>query len=496
MELQWKTETCQFLRCHLREVQNLEQTLELRLTEGMPDIGRVLWTWGQVCLRGKTWRSDQISASGGIQVWVLYAPEDGSEPRCVEGWLPFQGKWGLADSRNEGNIRIDALLRDLEARTLSARKMMVRGCVAVLAEVLEPEQAEITKPDEVPEGVQIYRQSYPLCLCREAGEMEFAVEESLELPSTSFQKLLCCRAYPVLTEQTVVGTRVVVRGYIRISLVYADGDGRIRSNCQEVPFAQFADLEGSYDKDAIASVVLAVSDVSCEPMEGQLQVHCSLVAQYVVRDLCLLELAQDAYSPVRKTVPALQQLHLPVMLDQFVQPLDAEIQLPALPQDIVDVLCLVDHPIQYRQEEMIAMEVPAVFRALYYDPEGNLQSASGDWSGHWQIPVAEGCGVHLSITNPECCKRVAINGQLTVSDALLLHVQTVCDQNLNMVTGLDVGDMVTPDPNRPSLILRRAGELSLWELAKGCGSTMEAIAQANLLSGEPDPEKILLIPVI
>ena len=65
-----------------------------------------------------------------------------------------------------------------------------------------------------------------------------------------------------------------------------------------------------------------------------------------------------------------------------------------------------------------------------------------------------------------------------------------------MVTGLELMQSKQPDPGRPSLILRRAGENSLWELAKASGSTMDAIRRANNLSGEPARDQMLLIPVI
>lgn len=57
MEMQWKVTPCRYLHTALREVQNQEQTLELRLTEGMPDIGRVLCAWGQPQMREKQWRT-------------------------------------------------------------------------------------------------------------------------------------------------------------------------------------------------------------------------------------------------------------------------------------------------------------------------------------------------------------------------------------------------------------------------------------------------------
>ena len=84
MELQFKKNLCSCLNAVKREIQNLEETQEIRLSDGMPDIGRILASWGQPVMRSKEWRGDSIGLSGGIMVWVLYAPEDGTDPRCME----------------------------------------------------------------------------------------------------------------------------------------------------------------------------------------------------------------------------------------------------------------------------------------------------------------------------------------------------------------------------------------------------------------------------
>ena len=65
-----------------------------------------------------------------------------------------------------------------------------------------------------------------------------------------------------------------------------------------------------------------------------------------------------------------------------------------------------------------------------------------------------------------------------------------------MVTALEVGEYLPRSGNRPSLLLQRVGEESLWELAKTSGSTVEAIREANGLADEPLPGVFLLIPVI
>ena len=42
MELQWNSMPWTYLKSNVHQVINQEQTLEVRLSDGMPDIGRVL----------------------------------------------------------------------------------------------------------------------------------------------------------------------------------------------------------------------------------------------------------------------------------------------------------------------------------------------------------------------------------------------------------------------------------------------------------------------
>ena len=66
MELQFEKTLCNCLRMCQPQVQSQEQTQEVRIPEGMPDIGTVLACWGQIVLRGKEWRSDAAGISGGV----------------------------------------------------------------------------------------------------------------------------------------------------------------------------------------------------------------------------------------------------------------------------------------------------------------------------------------------------------------------------------------------------------------------------------------------
>ena len=154
MELEFEKRVCQYLDQVIRDSRLEEQTQEIRLGEGMPDVGRVIGAWGQVILRGKEWRGDSIGLSGGVMAWVLYAPEDGSEPRCLDTWLPFKMKWDLPEGVREGEIRASCLLRSVDARSISPRKIMARAVVSLQIAVLCPGEAEVFVPGAVPEGME------------------------------------------------------------------------------------------------------------------------------------------------------------------------------------------------------------------------------------------------------------------------------------------------------------------------------------------------------
>ena len=85
---------------------------------------------------------------------------------------------------------------------------------------------------------------------------------------------------------------------------------------------------------------------------------------------------------------------------------------------------------------------------------------------------------------------IRLNGQVS------MMLRTLAEQSFSSVKAMEPGQMVEPDPNRPSLILCRAGEDSLWQLARENGSTVSAIREASGLEGEPRPGQMLLIPVL
>ena len=496
MELQWDKQVTGCLRHKTREVQNQELTQELRLSEGMPDVGRVICVWGQPVLRSKEWNTDGMRISGGVMAWVLYAPEDGSEERSTELWLPFQLRWNFPQSRRDGYMRANIQLRGVDARVLSARKMMVRAGISVLGEALEPEERETYSPGAVPEDVQLLRRTYPMRRMAEAGEKVFLLDEDVPFDMVRPRKIISYCVSPCVTERKVLGGKAAFRGTGFLHMVYLGEDDALHSFDGQMPFAQYTDLDRDYDKDADVSVCMAVSSLEVEMGEGNLRVKCGLIAQYLILEQTLMDLVEDAYSPLRQTEPMVTEMDIPAVLDSFDREMELTVSVPVQPEQIVDVAVYPDQPTQRYGEDGSETELPALVQVLYRDSDGGLTSATGHAVGSLSIGGSEESKLTLY---PHYCGNLRMepggeqtNFRFTVN----MEALTTAQQPMRILSGVRLGEQVKPASDSPSLILRRPGGLTLWDIAKSCGSTVTAIQKANALDAEPADDRMLLIPVL
>lgn len=481
----------------LQQVQNSEQTLEIKLPEGMPDVGQVLTAWGQPVLRSKEWRDDAVLFSGGMMIWVLYAPEDGSEEQCIHGWIPYQMRWELPEDVPEGTVRFYCLPRFVDGRSTSPRKILVRGGLAVLAEGFVPAAQETAVPEAMPEDVALLESSYPLRLIKEAGEKTFLMEETLRLPESvpEIRQLVCWRVNPRILDQRVLGDKAVLRGNGNLHLLYRSESGQLHSWDFEIPFSQYAQLQGEYGSDARMNPVLMPTALEVELGEdGSLSFKSSMTAQYVITDKEPMTLVEDAYSPGRELTVQTEDLTPPVILENRRENIYGEQTLPVQANLTADVQFLPDFPRQRPVEGGVEMEYPGQFQVLYYGENGRLQASGARWQGKQTISAGDNSRI-AAVPLAADVQAVAGSGQIQMKAELPVELTTTVDQPIPMVTAVALGQQKSPDPGRPSLILRRAGEDRLWDIAKASGSTMEAIRRANGLTGEPMPDQMLLIPV-
>lgn len=497
MEMQFDRNPVPYLKKLADNIRTQEETLELRLPDGLPDIGRVLGAWGQVVIRGKEWNSDDVVLSCGVMAWVLYTPEDGEGVRSVEAWIPFSMRWDLPETSYDGKITASCMLKNIDARSTSARKLMLRAVLCGDIKLWQAEQAQLAMPRELPSDIRLLTSEYPVLLPKETGEKSFVLEEEISISNGAKpEKLLYYTLRPEITDKKVMAGKVVFRGNGMLHLLYRGEDENLYTWDWELPFSQYADLEGEYSQDATLDVIPSVTALDLSVDEaGQLQLKAGLLGQYLLSDRSVISVTEDAYSPNRKLELAFEQLALPAVLDRLENNLQVQITAQTEARQVVDVTFFPSCAQPTYTDRGIRALIPGFFQMLYYDLSGDLRSATVPWEESWDFTGDRdnSAKVHiLTAGRPQ-----AMIGAGTVNLRADMTAETVVSagKGIIMLTGMEVGEAEKPDPNRPSLILCRKGKRSLWDVAKETGSTVESILMANDLESEPEEARVLLIPV-
>jgi hypothetical protein len=221
-----------------------------------------------------------------------------------------------------------------------------------------------------------------------------------------------------------------------------------------------------------------------------------LTGQYRIYTNDRIALAQDVYSPKRTVTPQLQELKIPAVLDKRCVSVPVQQNISNEVGQIVDTAFYPDQPRCEREQDKVRTVLSGVFHILRMDTEGQLQPMQLRWQTEQMLEAAPESVVQMSVKVSGIPILSETAEGLYMSCDLLLDQETMANQGIPMLTGMEMGAEQEPDPQRPSLILRRAGENSLWELAKENGSTVDAICRANDITDDADlGQQMLLIPV-
>ena len=497
MEITFNPTACRHLRWIVNTHLTRELTQEVRLPEGMGDIGRILGCWGQVLVRSKEWRGGNMGISGGVMVWVLYAPEDGSELQTVESWMPLQLKWDLPDTEQDGFILIYPMLKSMDARSTSARKIMVRANVGTWGAALNNGQTQLwDAPQQMPEDVQLLTQEYPMELPVEFGEKMVDFEERLELPSgyPPVERIIRYSLTPVNTEQRVMGSRIVFRGKALLQLLYWGG-GKVNTWNTEISYAQFGDLDRDYGTHATADVIPLLTNLEIAMNEGQPELKGDMAVQYVIYDRHMIPMTEDAYSTLRPVEIHTQALEMPNRLDKTCQSLRIRQNMPCQAGNVLDAFLMLDTPKFRMGDGGGEVFLSGQTEVLYRDMEGNIQCENGKLEYCHAFHADEHTKMDILAMGEDRIDLSVDGNGITLEIPVRLDIGVTGNTAQTPISAITLGDEAKPDPSRPSLILRRCKDQTLWEIAKENGSTVDAIRRINSLENEPENGRMILIPI-
>lgn len=498
MDIQFEKTVVPCLHTILQDNKLQEKTLDIKLSEELPDIGRVIMSWGQVLMRGKEWRDRAIEINCGVMIWVLYEPEDGGAPRCVEAWLPMQVSWNIDECEKDGELSFQPLLQSVETRCVSARKLVARVSVGV--SVMATVQGEVIclSPSSVPEDIHLRNEEYIVSLPKEAGEKTFRLEEEFELPGDvpKLDSVVSYIVQPVVSEQRLMGDKLIIRGTADLHIVYSGKDGILCNWDFSLPFSQYSQLEQEYSSEAEAKIVPVLSSLEFERGEGEkLFWKIGITAQYIIYDKTTVSILSDAYSNSREIATKTESLYFPSELDKERLNIKLELSFDMEGFSVADASFCPDHPRIEEINEQRRILLSGSFRIVGYDQNGKLCGVSKKWEKTHDINADPSVMVKALMTPAVKIDAMYAGNGINLMGQLPLELSFVCGQGMPMITDLTVSDLKISNDQKPTLIIKKCGDKTLWDHAKSCGSTVESIRNANNLLQEAAMDQMLLIPI-
>lgn len=498
MEIQFNKVVIPCLHNILQDVKDQEKTQEIRLPDDLPDIGRVIMSWGQVLLRGKEWRGDAVGLNCGVMAWVLYEPEQGGAPQCIDLWLPIQMNWNIEKADHDGMITFHPLLRSIDARSVSARKLVVRAGISVRATACIPGEISVLTPDSLPEDIQVLNDEYMTRIPKEMGEKTFVSEESLELPSDMPKpaSLISYSVYPAVTEQKILGDKLIFRGTNGLHLVYLSVDGQVCSWDFSIPYSQYSQLDREYGVDTESEITAVVTVLELD-LEGDGQIHWKIgvSAQYTIYDRETLSVASDAYSNSCEVTTRVEALQFPSVLSTNAVTVSPEVKVDLAISECAEAMFYPQHPKICVDDGQVQIELNGQFQVVGYDSGGRFCSSSKRWEYVYSLDAHPTVKQLAQVLPAGRVVPVFTGEGIELRSQLSMVLTSLAGKGIPMITQMQIGSAKQKDVSRPSLIIKPSEGKSLWEHAKECGSTVDAIRKANALQNNDTQMQMLLIPI-
>lgn len=501
MKVDFQEQTINYLRQTLPDAVYQEEVTEFQLPESMQEIEQIISCGGCIYMHHKECSGGKVTVSGQIKACVLYRASDDNDLHVAEKELDFTVRKEVPAEHADPSVFYSGWLKRIDARLLNSRRVLIRANIGSRFAFYAPSSVCINTPINTPKSLQVQSNSYDMMLPAFLGESEFRINEESTLPETTsgISKILRSSVNYRISESKPVGDKAIFKGDLLIHVLYASSTGSLHCFDTEVPFSQYTELNGETECGTVHVMLQPMSaeiDTDGQEDSKRLLISVSAFAQAVVYDKMKVAVIEDAYVTRGELDAQWQDVFLPASLDSQQFTASGEASVAASADKVIDAAVYADCPIVRRDRDRVKTVMPVFANVVYIDREGKLQ---GREMKH------EICCDTVCASDAHCCAAGDIFEQpvclasydtVTLRMTAQMQLESSMGSKLHALHSAQIDTQKDQDAGRPSLIARKAGTESVWEIAKSCRTTVDAICEANGLSGGAVTEgTILLIPI-
>ena len=491
-----------------------EQPVELDyfLPDYYPNIFKILKTTILPAVQSCKIANSKLTLDGIACIRVHYIAEESSRLCAIEQKTPFSKSIDLPAECQNPAIQVIPRCYFASGRAVNPRRLDIRGGISCKIRVLDQREIPVISGGSG-EGLQCHCRVLPLCGIRKSACKPFVVTEELELDAAapSFGSLLDLHVSAVPTECRLLTNKAVCRGDVTLHLLYQPEDENAAPQTVDftIPISQIADLPG-VEEGHLCDARFEITGIDLEPRPNESGENRIISCEFTANLFCNagknqeVQIADDAYSTAYETELTSQ----PARAERLVQTLDQlltirqTIDSPAPIASVLDASALLgDAAVKAENGELLLcgnLELSAFCRSTDSVPfrvektipaEVKLLSGLGERELSL-FPAADVLSTGFAVLSET---QLELRAELRVSGLLCESVRFPAISDIH----LQEDAPRTRDPLCALRICYASAGDRVWEIAKACSASMQAVMEENELEDEVLSEpSMLLIPLI
>ena len=484
-----------------------EETTEVIVPDYCPDIARIIAADGKVYIHSRELRDGKASIAGTVRVTVLYTPDGEGGIRTLEFAMPFNAE---SDSRALADcvfLDADAHTEFLESRMLNPRKVFTHCKLVTRLTGYQKAPLCFCTDLEAKDRfcVEKRQEQQRVTLLTHIAEKDFTFTEEMNLSPgrEGAAELLNSQVCGTVTENKIVGSKLIFKGLFSVNLLYRSVDGKYYTTSSELPFSQIMEVEGAAE-GCIPSLRLQMTgtdlQIDGDDAEGrQIAVTLYLHAIALLREEQEITLLNDLYSTSYETAYEAAPLNMTGFYETFTRrhTVREVLEIGVVADSILSLSASCGTVSVSREGETNVLRTETNVRALYLDEGGVPLVVERSFDITSQLELPEDCKVSASAVCPEEIQGSLGDRGIEVRFPVDFRAEAVSQLKKICISSAKLDTESTKEMvGAPSLVLRCLGKQeSAWDLAKKCNTTIAMILAANQLEdGEIPREKLLLIP--
>lgn len=497
MEIQFQTKTIPFCREIFRQTKVFQVSGESIVPDVNDDIGQILWSSAQLCLKSKDINTYGVSVTGCAEITVLYLNESREKILPIRISKEFSVDFDVPGLEPDAKAHIRLTSMGVQARAVNSRKVAAQ--LTIRSELVCWEEDSLSFCAGVEDAAALALQTREIqteiLLPSQICEKSFVISQQIPLADEAEDAQILFSQIALANQDCqMIGGKVLVKGTAEVSIVCVKDDASsLRTIEQSIPFTVLLDIaEESCEPEHILFETTAVYASLSDAINGsrviELEIHALVQAGFEQRQT--VSYLEDLFSTRYPLAPQEESIRLTGAKEEQTIRASSEERLE-WEGNVKEVISVFPQLLSFSVKEG-RMAATAAVSVLARGEDESL--ACGQKLLSFDFPLPEG-DVELCFAELLPVEARAEGNAVALSGTVAFKVRKTETRELSCLVSAELDQDAPYDLSRlPSLTAVVCRDGDLWSMAKAYHSSVSAIEE--LRERYSTPASVWLIPRI